>query len=166
MPYSSEDYQPPTLPEIRSIKSFEEVREAVQQIMQYLQRLVAADHAYFQHLKHNLDHAAVSEGPVIASAATITPSHFIHRVSGTATITTIDRPANYIGQLMLISLDGFYLASGGNISLFQTPNFLNPTANIMLTYVPSQDLWIADTCRLHTAPTVIRIGNRDIGDTE
>ena len=73
MPYSTEDYQPPTLPEIRSIKSFEEVRNAVQEIMQYLQRLVAADAAYFQHMKHNLNHASVEEGPPIASAATITP---------------------------------------------------------------------------------------------
>jgi len=165
MPYSTMDYQPPSLPEIRQIKSFDEVRNAIQEIMQYLQRLVAADMAYFQHLKHNVNHASVAEGPPLQAAATISPSHFIHVVEGTATITTIERPANFIGHLLLISQDGLMLDQGGNIKLIEPPNYLKPTGHINLTYVPSMDIWVTDTCRLQNTPTTMRIGGRTVQTT-
>jgi hypothetical protein len=157
------DYVPPALPELREIRSFEQVRDAVSRIMQYLQQLQASDMAYFTHLRENLNAAATTEGDVdIAAAPTIRPTRFMNVVTGTDTVTTVVPPRNFVGQMMLVSKDGFFLASGGNISMFQSPNYLNPTAHIMLTWIPSLAIWVADTCRLHTTATTLGVNGRNV----
>jgi hypothetical protein len=158
MPRQTEEYVPPTLPDFGQIRTFEDVRTAVGRILEYLHRLNLAHHNYFMQLRHNMNQAATTQGADIVSAPTITISNFMHVVTGGATVTTINAPRDFVGQLMLVSKDGFYLATGGNISLFQSPNFLGPTANVMLTYIPSQQLWVADTCRLKTAPGLLNVG--------
>jgi len=160
MPYQTEDYVPPALPDFNQIRTFEDVRGAVGRILEYLHQLNGRHIQYFQHLRENLNQSATTQGPDLVSARTISPTKFMHVVTGTETIFTIDPPKDFAGQLMLVSQDGFYLATGGNISLFQSPNYCAATANIMLTYVPSQQLWIADTCRLKTAPGVLKVGGQ------
>jgi hypothetical protein len=163
MPFQTEDYNPPSLPELRQIKSFEEVRDAVSRIMQYLQHLQAADVQYFQRLRTNLNASSTTEAEQdIPSAPTIRPTRFMQVVTGTDTVTTIIRQKDFVGQLMLVSRDGFYLASGGNISLIETPNFLKPGAHIMLTWIPSLGTWVADTCRLTNSPTALVYGGRNV----
>jgi hypothetical protein len=56
-------------------------------------------------------------GPTIASAATITLSAPAHKISGTAEITTINPPyTGFVGNVTLIALAAFTVATGGNIA--------------------------------------------------
>ena len=57
------------------------------------------------------------EGPVIASAATITLSHTAHKISGTGAVTTMN-PAypGFVGNVTLIALAAFTCATGGNVA--------------------------------------------------
>lgn len=163
MAYSTLDYTPPSLPEVLSnLKTFEDVRSAVGKIVEYLQRLQAADVLYFNHLRENLNQSAITQGPNIAAAPSITVTKFMHVVTGTATISNIYPPMNFAGQLMLVSQDGFTLSTGGNISMIQPTNFLAPGANIMLTYIPSTKLWYADTCRLQNAPSTLMVHGHQV----
>lgn len=52
----------------------------------------------------------------IASAATITPLQEVLPVTGTATITTINTPSDFT-KLTLLSINGFSMATGGNIAV-------------------------------------------------
>jgi len=160
MPYQTPEYTPPILPLLGPVRTFEEVRAAVGRIFEYLQRQQQMDVQYFMQLRENLNHSATQQGHDLPAVDPLVPTSFMHVVTGTGTITNITPPYNFAGQLMLVSHDGFYLQSGGNISLFQSPNYLNPTAHIMLTYIPSIKLWMADTCRLHTAPGVLKAHGR------
>jgi hypothetical protein len=121
--------------------------------MDYLQRQQQYNVQYFTQLRYNMNQAATEQGADIPSAASINVTNFMHVVTGTATIQTIIPPPNFAGQLMLISQDGFSLATGGNISLFNSPNFLAGGAHILLTWVPSKGIWFADTCRLSNSAT-------------
>jgi ABC-type transporter Mla subunit MlaD len=165
MPYQTQDYNPPSLPEIRQIKSFEDVRDAISRIMEHLAKLQSTHVNYFQHLRHNLNEAATTQGPDLASAATITPTHLMHIITGTETITTIVHPANFVGHLIMISQDGFTLGAGGNISLISPPNYLAPPGHINLTWLPSMQVWFSDTCRLQNSPTSMRVGGRTVETT-
>lgn len=162
MPYQTSEYTPPQLPEVREIKTFHDVTVAIGRIMDYLQRMQANNVLYFQHLISNMNHAATTQGEDIASAPAITVTKFMHVVTGTGTIQTINAPLHFVGQLMLFSQDGFFLASGGNISLITTPNAIRPGAHIMLTYVPSKQTWFADTCRIQTTATTLRVGGHNV----
>jgi len=162
MPYQTEDYTPPMLPEIRSIKSFEEVRDAVTRIMQYLQNLQAAHVNYFQHLRQNINESATTQGADLVAQDTITPTNFMHVVTGTGTIRTIEHPLHHVGHLVLISKDGFSLNTGGNISLISPPNYLTPPGHINLTWIPSMNIWFSDTCRLQNAPSSMKVGGRTV----
>jgi hypothetical protein len=57
-------------------------------------------------------------GADIVSATAINFSAFAHRVTGTAAIATINVPPTipFAGQLILISIGGFSLTTGGNIA--------------------------------------------------
>jgi hypothetical protein len=59
-----------------------------------------------------------SYGPDIAAAATITVTNQIHRITGTAAISTILQPSSSIGvgPLMLYAGNGFTLTTGGNVT--------------------------------------------------
>lgn len=53
-------------------------------------------------------------GAILASAATITPTHPIHHISGTTEITKITLPwERFVGKLTLIPDAAFTLATGG-----------------------------------------------------
>jgi hypothetical protein len=57
------------------------------------------------------------EGPVLASAASITLSHPVHKISGAAAITTINPPyPGFVGHITLIPLAAATLATGGNVA--------------------------------------------------
>lgn len=61
------------------------------------------------------------EGPLIASAATITVSRRVHKVSGTAAITTINPPfTGFVGTITLVPTGIFTMATGGNIAVART----------------------------------------------
>lgn len=168
MPFQSEEYTPPSLPEVQSnLRTFEDVRTAVGKIMEYLQRVQAAHVQYFQHLRENLNQSATTQGPDVASGPTITVTQFMHVVTGNQTVQVIIPPRHFAGQLMLVSQDGFSLGTNGNISLFagQTINFLGPGAHVLLTYVPSKQLWYTDTCRLQNTATSLIIAGHTVETT-
>jgi hypothetical protein len=164
MPFGSEEYVPPSIPDIGPVRTFEDVRSAIGKILEYLQRSQANDVQYFTHLRSNINQNATTQGPDLPATNPLLPSAFMHVVTGTGTITSITPPKNFVGQLMLVSRDGFMLASGGNISLFQTPNYLNPTAHIMLTWFPSMNMWFADTCRLKTTATTLNVSGHIVSE--
>jgi hypothetical protein len=57
------------------------------------------------------------EGAVIASAATITVSKQVHKVSGAAAITAINPPfPGFVGFITLVMLGAATIATGGNIT--------------------------------------------------
>lgn len=163
MPYQTPEYTPPSLPEVVSnLKTFEDVRTAVGRIMEYLQRVQAANVLYFQHLRENLNQAATTQGLDFPAQDTVTVTKFMHIVTGTGTIRTINGPLHFAGQLMLFAQDGFYVATGGNINLFTSPNFIQANSHIMLNYVPSRNLWYTDSCRLQNTVTSLIVGGRQV----
>lgn len=164
MPFATVDYTPPALPDLKELRTIEDIRAAITRIAEYLQRLNATHIQYFMLLKQNLNESATTQGADLASVDPLSPTNFMHMVTGSGTVTTINTPLYYAGQLMLFAQDGFYLASGGNISLFQSPNYLAPGAHIMLTYVPTRGLWFADTCRLKSAPGTLNVGGRIVSE--
>lgn len=61
------------------------------------------------------------EGPAIASAATITVSRRVHKVSGVAAIATINPPfTGFVGTITLIPTGIFTMTTGGNIAVART----------------------------------------------
>jgi len=163
MPYQAEDYVPPSLPELREIKNFHEVRDAVSRVMQYLQQLQAHHITYFTQFRESVNSMGTTESAdYLPSVDPLVPTRFMNVVTGNGTITTINRPRNFVGQLMLVSRDGFFLASGGNVQLITSPNNLKPGAHIMLTWIPSLNVWVADTCRLQNTLTTLALGERTV----
>ena len=73
----------------------------------YLNRLVAGD---------------PSPVTAIASAATIEPTRQVQPVTGAITVTTIAVPDIFGSVLTLLAVDGFNLATGGNIAAAKTLN--------------------------------------------
>lgn len=60
-------------------------------------------------------------GPVIASAATIAPTHMVHHVSGVAAIATITPPHDgFVGPLILVADGAWSWTAGGNIAVAST----------------------------------------------
>jgi hypothetical protein len=151
MPYQSEVYQPPAIPPAlitTPAKTFDDLRNKITGIVNYLQLLNSSDITYFAHLQENVNQNATTEGLNIPVATTISVYKFMHVLTGNGAVQTIKPPLGYSGQLMLISRDGFELVSGGNISMIQSPNVLPPNTHILLTWVPSRNIWFADSCRL------------------
>jgi hypothetical protein len=57
------------------------------------------------------------EGPALASAASITLSHPVHKVTGTTSVTTINPPfVGFVGHVTLVTAGAVPLATGGNIA--------------------------------------------------
>lgn len=53
-------------------------------------------------------------GPALASSATISPTHPIHHVTGTESITTIVPPfTGFVGEIRLIADGAFTMTTGG-----------------------------------------------------
>lgn len=79
------------------------------------------------------------EGPVVASAATISPTSFCQHVSGTTQINTINLPyAGFHGSIVLIP-DGLWsTGTSGNIALATTAVVGKA---VVMTYTPSTGKW-------------------------
>ena len=141
MPYQTQDYTPPPLPNFLPPKTFVDLRTAISRIEDYLQQLRSTDVSYFQQLQTNMNQNASLQGPDIAAAATITPTAYMHVVTGSATITTINVPLNFQGALILVAQDGFTLSVGGNISLPTGALNVQIGTYVQLVWVPSENTW-------------------------
>ena len=79
----------------------------------------------------------VNVGPNIASAASISPTHRVHHITGTAAITTIVLPyVGFTGKLTFIADAAFTMATGGNIAAAITA-----VANKSYEFVFDGTLW-------------------------
>jgi hypothetical protein len=134
MSYQVQAYNPPniSLAEVRDFRSF---RDRVKSAFDIQNNYNAQ---FFQNMIQAVNTNAQGNGPNIPSAATIHPTNFMHIVTGTATITTIVPPAGYNGLLALISLNGFVLATGGNISRAVSPPI---GALVLAVYHPVTKVW-------------------------
>jgi hypothetical protein len=79
-------------------------------------------------------------GADIASATTVAFTSFAHRVTGTATIDTISVPPTiaFAGQLILLSINGFSLGTGGNIASAKS---VTQNTAVFLFYSQPDQLW-------------------------
>jgi len=78
-------------------------------------------------------------GADLASAATIVPTHRIHRVTGTAAVVNITPPwATFSGEIILVPTGAFTTTAAGNIATAVTAVVDRP---LHLTYVPSTGKW-------------------------
>lgn len=78
-------------------------------------------------------------GATLASAATITPTHKFHLVSGTAEIATITAPwTNFAGVIFLVATGAWTTATTGNIA-----KAITAVANavVPLVYNPKTSKW-------------------------
>lgn len=81
-------------------------------------------------------------GPDLASAATVTPTHKIHRVSGTAAIATITVPyPGFAGSVIFIPTAIWTWTAAGNILVAGTTTAA--TSPVTFTYNPVTDKWSA-----------------------
>ena len=79
-------------------------------------------------------------GPDIASAATIAPTHGIHRVTGTAAIVTITPPwPGFSGSIELIAMGIWTWTAAGNIAVLGTTTAAG--RSIRFTYHAPSDKW-------------------------
>jgi hypothetical protein len=80
-----------------------------------------------------------TEGATLVSAASVTPTHRQHAISGTAEITTIVLPyPGFVGDIVFIPAAAFTLATGGNVGKAATA----VAAKAMtLTYSAKAGLW-------------------------
>lgn len=79
-------------------------------------------------------------GPLIASAATIAPTHLIHPVSGTTAIVTITPPAtDFSGMLILISIGIWTWTAAGNIAVLGTTTAA--LGCVIFVYNPDTSKW-------------------------
>lgn len=57
------------------------------------------------------------EGPVLASAAALNITHPVHKVSGTAAVSTLNVPyPGFVGHITLVMSGAATIATGGNIA--------------------------------------------------
>lgn len=80
------------------------------------------------------------EGAPIASAAIISPTSFIHHITGSTPISTIQVPIGYpfAGILCLVSDNGVTLSTGGNIATSVT---LTAGQMAILAFSQSSKYW-------------------------
>ena len=85
-----------------------------------------------------INNAVQGIGADITSAGEITPDHAIHRVTGTATIETINAPQGFSGPLFLIAVDSFRLRAANNIA---SDYVATPGMMAILLYDPIRQQW-------------------------
>ena len=144
--YQTQSYNPrPMPPQLVNAKSFQDLRDGVKT---YLGQLNTDVFNHLNQITTNANQSFQGAGASIASAPTVTVTQSIHTVTGTQTISTLQAPKGFQGGLVLASQDGFSLATGGNIRMLRSPNYLAPGAYVHMTYHPNEAAWYADTCRL------------------
>jgi hypothetical protein len=131
-------YQPPAV-DFTVTGSFQawltRIRESLPRHLQYLRDYISGQ------VLPSLNTQLFGVGPDIASAATINPTNFIHRVTGSVTVNTINPPQGFAGQLCLMARDGFPLGTTGNISV-AAPLTVHAGEGLLLTYHPWYNLWL------------------------
>jgi len=133
------NFTPPSI-DITGVRSFQQLRDAV---MRFLPNLNQYMINYFQlTLLPSLNSALYSYGTDIASAATISPTNFIHQVTGVVTVATINAPTGFAGPLMLYAKDGFAVNTAGNITPAAT---VVAGHGILLAYHPAVAKWVGVT---------------------
>lgn len=79
------------------------------------------------------------QGADLASAATITPTHKYHYVTGTAAIDTIALPwPNFAGEVVLVPAGAFTWTTAGNIAVAGTAV---AGRSLVFHYLPTKGKW-------------------------
>ena len=78
-------------------------------------------------------------GAALASAAAISPTHMIHRITGTTQIDTINLPwPNFSGILILVFADAVVVSTDGNVAF----SFTSAAEEMaVLAYNPQTGKW-------------------------
>lgn len=137
LPTSPSLPQPPTVPGTLAMSSdFRAwLKRAVEQFSADLVRSLNTD---LTKVHDQINNAVQGVGPNLASATTISPTHPLHHVTGTAAITTITPPPGFSGPIWLIADGTWTLATGGNIAAAVTA--VDRLA-VQLVYDPQTSLW-------------------------
>lgn len=133
MAYQQEQFQvPPVPPKLSNAKTFNDLKEGVQQYAQQNTKYLAD---FENEIRNNQNNNTQGLGPNILSNTTIYTSRPCHLVTGTAAVQTIIPPAKFSSQLMLFAgtQPGFSLEPGGNIYLNQA---VPVTSFAILNYQP------------------------------
>ena len=87
-----------------------------------IQKLLPYQNDWLNELATDWNTGPQGLGADIVSATAISLTSFAHRVTGTAAIATINVPPTipFAGQLVLISIGGFSLTTGGNVASAKT----------------------------------------------
>jgi hypothetical protein len=106
-------YNPPSffLPSERDYQSF------INAVRDYLENELSQYQIQFiQKMIDVLNTGTQAFGSDIVAVTTIAPTNWAHRIAGTGTIQTITPPNGFQSFIVLLSLNGFTFAGGGNIS--------------------------------------------------
>lgn len=111
-------YAPPLVPSPTG--SFRSDTDAVRNYL--VKQRFGYDFNYLTDFANAFNNGPQGLGADIVSATAINFTSFAHRVTGTAAIATINVPPTipFAGQLVLISIGGFSLTTGGNIASAKT----------------------------------------------
>lgn len=135
--------QPPNPPNPAALSptskpSFGAVTGQVKTLLTWAQAFANWTVLRLQEIRTQVNSQVQSEGAILASAATITPTNPLHHVSGTAAITTITVPPGFSGNIWLIP-DGLWtMTTGGNIAIGVTAVV---DKVLEMTYLISTQLW-------------------------
>jgi hypothetical protein len=107
----------PKVPELGEILSRDGVRRAVDMVYRHLRQLRLSEDTFRKDVYHQFGQH-FSETPV-ASATTIAPAGMVQQVTGSVTVATISAGPQS-DHFVLLAVDGFDLATGGNIAAAKT----------------------------------------------
>lgn len=110
-------YIPPGLPPVFDPNP----RKMAKQLSDWLQTFLANIQTYQFLVSSHLNSDTQDSGADIASASTITVSNFVHRVTGSTTISTINiQAATSASLLCLLIRDGLTINAAGNVKAART----------------------------------------------
>jgi len=113
--------QAPSFPTLAAGKKYEDIRENLMKLVRYSQQLTGPYlNGLLSQILNQINTQVQGVGAVLVSGATLIPTNAIHHVSGTATITHINAPAQFSGPIFLIPDGAWALATGGNIGKAST----------------------------------------------
>ncbi len=129
-------FVPPPVP---TRKPSQQLPDYLNELGQHLQLFETRLYEHLSSVVRQLNTGVQGFGADIAAAASITPSAYMHVVTGTAAISRIGTPPRYAGgPLVLIAADGFSLATGGNIA---SAAAVTAGTAVVLNYHSRNKLW-------------------------
>lgn len=133
-------FQPPSA-DFGSVRTFQELRDRA---LSWISRYVQYTNDYFQvTLLPPLNTKFYNYGPDIASASVISPTNYVHTVTGSVGIDTINAPQGFAGSLVLYCPDGIAISNAGNV----TPAGNIPAGDAgFLTYHALISKWVWCPC--------------------